>query len=290
MCVSATHSSRQLARCLALDTARIHGKWWSKAKAGVPPRRQATSDFAAVSGGADEQAIPRADKLSQAPHVPVLMQEVLQTFVERPVRTFFDGTLGAAGHASALLRAHPELNCYLATDYDPDAHATAGEALKGVPVSLIVESTPAVAFVDANRQETGGDSKIDGGRRVRLLHGSFLDGAQVIASAQVSLDGALLDLGLSSMQLEAPSRGFAFGKDGPLDMRMDPRIPIAAADIVNGWTEEDLGYLIRDYGEDPQWRSIARRYDLQEERGEDVHTQRQRDCWDFFCCGVTFTL
>ena len=73
------------------------------------------------------------------------------------------------------------------------------------------------------------------------------------------VDGVLLDLGVSSMQLDDAARGFSFMKDGPLDMRMNASAGISAEDVVNTWTEQDLGRIIRDYGEDRTWKTIARK-------------------------------
>ena len=189
-----------------------------------------------------------------APHVPVLMREVLGAFEGRSLRRFFDGTLGGGGHATALLRAHPELELYLATDLDPAAHSVAEAALASASVPLVVRrcSDPEGGYLPTK----------DGTPRqsAQVLHGSFLAGAQALAAAEWTVDGALLDLGMSSMQLDAAGRGFAFGRDGPLDMRMDPGGALAASDIVNGWSEQDLGALIREYGEEPRWRALAQRY------------------------------
>jgi 16S rRNA (cytosine(1402)-N(4))-methyltransferase len=74
-----------------------------------------------------------------------------------------------------------------------------------------------------------------------------------------SADAILVDLGVSSMQLDQARRGFSFMQDGPLDMRMNASAGLSAEDIVNGWSEQELGRIIRDYGEDKMWRTIARR-------------------------------
>lgn len=74
-----------------------------------------------------------------------------------------------------------------------------------------------------------------------------------------SVDGVLLDLGISSMHIDDASRGFSFMRDGPLDMRMNPTAGASAADAVNTWSETELGRVIRDYGEDKMWKVIARR-------------------------------
>ncbi|KAK2078041.1 hypothetical protein QBZ16_003909 [Prototheca wickerhamii] len=181
------------------------------------------------------------------------MREVLGAFDGRLLRRFFDGTLGGGGHAAALLRAHPELELYLATDLDPAAHSVAEAALASASVPLVVRrgSDPEGGYLPTK----AGTPR----QSAQVLHGSFLAGAQALAAAEWTVDGALLDLGMSSMQLDAAGRGFAFGRDGPLDMRMDPGGALAASDIVNGWSERDLGALIREYGEEPRWRALAQR-------------------------------
>jgi 16S rRNA C1402 N4-methylase RsmH len=74
-----------------------------------------------------------------------------------------------------------------------------------------------------------------------------------------AVDGVLLDLGVSSMQLDTSSRGFSFTRDGPLDMRMNTKQSLSALEVVNAWPEQDLGRILREYGEERMWRSVARR-------------------------------
>ena len=79
-----------------------------------------------------------------------------------------------------------------------------------------------------------------------------------IAEKKIQLDGILLDLGVSSMQLDRPEKGFSFSKNGPLDMRMDPSNTLTAEEIVNTWSEQELGHIFREFGEEKQWRMAAR--------------------------------
>lgn len=165
------------------------------------------------------------------PHVTVLLAPFLEFFDQRPVRIFVDATLGAGGHAEAMLRAHPEIELLVGIDQDPIALSIAGERL--------------AQWKD----------------KIKLIPGNFADLAAHLEAAGIGLnevDGMILDLGVSSMQLDTPEKGFSFMRDGPLDMRMDPSGELTAADVVNTWSESQLGRVFRDYGEEKQWRSAAR--------------------------------
>ena len=161
-----------------------------------------------------------------ARHVPVLLAEVLRALEPVQGGTILDGTFGAGGYTAALLDADPRTSV-LALDRDPEAVA-AGRAL--------VEST----------------------HRLSLVHTTFgsLDAAAREAGL-ARLDGIVLDIGVSSMQLDQPDRGFSFRQDGPLDMRMSQDGP-SAADIVNEAEESDLADILFQYGEERRSRAIAR--------------------------------
>lgn len=170
-------------------------------------------------------------------HVPVLVDEVVAHSPSGP-RIVVDGTVGAGGHAYALLSSHSSISQYIGIDKDDVALNLASHRLK--------------AF---------GDS-------VRLVHGDFRQIAQLTARngvAQGAADLVVLDVGVSSMQVDDASRGFSFAKDGPLDMRMDRhgdatmRMTRTAADIVNNASEDDLTALIQTLGEEPQARRVAQR-------------------------------
>jgi 16S rRNA (cytosine1402-N4)-methyltransferase len=159
-------------------------------------------------------------------HTPVLLDAVLEAL--RPAARLLDGTLGAGGHSAALLDAGAgEL---LGLDVDPQALA--------------------LARVNLARF----------GSRAHIAHASYA--AMTVEAARLgwdSVDGILLDLGLSSMQLDTPERGFAFRHEGPLDMRFDPGSERStAADLVNHADEDELTDLFRRYGEDPNARRLAR--------------------------------
>lgn len=157
----------------------------------------------------------------RAPHVPVLLGPLLQAVA--PVRgLWLDGTLGAGGYTRGLLDAGADR--VIGVDRDP----------------LALEMAAGWAG--------------DYGDRVVLVRGTFSQMAEI---APEPLDGVVLDLGVSSMQLDRPERGFSFQKDGPLDMRMGQEGP-SAADLVNGASEEDLADILYHFGEDHAARRIAR--------------------------------
>jgi 16S rRNA (cytosine1402-N4)-methyltransferase len=163
-------------------------------------------------------------------HVPVLYQSVLAALAPRPGGRTIDGTVGAGGHAAGLLEASGPDGRLLGLDRDPQALAVARARLAPY------------------------------GGRVTLVHGTYLDiPAAARAHGFEGADAVLLDLGLSSLQLADPARGFTFQAEGPLDMRFDPTADIAtAADIVNNWPVEALADLLYRYGEERQSRAIAR--------------------------------
>jgi 16S rRNA (cytosine1402-N4)-methyltransferase len=162
-------------------------------------------------------------------HIPVLLQEVVDALQPQTGGIYIDGTIGAAGHATAILEASTPGGQLLGLDHDLDALAIATERLARF------------------------------GDRVRLAHANF-DQLQDTAMYYgiTSVDGILFDLGVSSMQLDQPERGFSFQADGPLDMRMDPTIGQTAASLVNTMPENELANLIYQYGEEPDSRHIAR--------------------------------
>jgi len=158
-------------------------------------------------------------------HRPVLVEEAIELLAPRPGTLVIDGTCGGGGHTEAILRTGADV---LALDQDPDAIAYASDRLA----------------------QFGG--------RATLRRANFRDAEKVLAELGISqIGGALLDLGVSSRQLENSDRGFSMMRNGPLDMRMDPGRELTAANIVNGYSEEDLTRLFRDLGEEPAARRIA---------------------------------
>jgi 16S rRNA (cytosine1402-N4)-methyltransferase len=177
-------------------------------------------------------------------HYPVLLAEVLQLFEGRQIKIFVDGTLGAGGHAEAILKAHPEIQQFIGIDQDTQALEIAKERLKSW------------------------------GNKVSFIHGNFVE---VIPTLNHEIDGILLDLGVSSMQLDRADRGFSFGKEGPLDMRMDRERSLTAEEVVNTWSAADLGRIFRDYGEERQWRTAAKTiYEARKEERITTTTQLAR--------------
>lgn len=161
-------------------------------------------------------------------HASVLLNEVTQAFEGTSLKIFVDCTLGAGGHAQAVLKQHPELVQFVGIDQDPVAQNLAKQRL--------------ASWLD----------------KVTFVSGNFKDLAKHLNSLSIEkVDGILLDLGVSSMQLDMPEKGFSFSKEGPLDMRMDPEAPLTAADVVNTYSEGDLGRIFRDLGEEKQWRLAA---------------------------------
>ncbi len=160
-------------------------------------------------------------------HQPIMLGEVIEGLNVRPNGLYFDGTCGGAGHSSAILGREPTAKL-VATDKDGDA---------------IEEATRRL-------------SPFEG--RYRLVRTDFKNFEEVLAPEE-TLDGFLLDLGVSSHQLDDFERGFALrGSDAPLDMRMDRRSALTAYDVVNGYTEEDLRRILKTYGEEPFAGTIAR--------------------------------
>lgn len=163
-------------------------------------------------------------------HVPVLIQEAVGYLDCRPGKVIVDATLGGAGHARRICSLIGPEGMLIGLDQDPAAVANAREVL--APFS----------------------------ERIHLFQRNFADLAQVLAAVACrTVDGILLDLGLSFYQLDQSGRGFSFQKDEPLDMRMDPRTTTTAADLVNDLGEKDLVGLLRRFGEEPHARAIARR-------------------------------
>ena len=160
-------------------------------------------------------------------HEPVLLQEVLTWMAVRPGGIYADGTLGGGGHSGAILR----LSGGTATLYGIDRDMTAIDA------------------ATARLQEFPG---------FHALHGNFHDGKRLLQEAGApQLDGVLLDLGVSSPQLDVGERGFSYHEDAPLDMRMDTTQGVKAAELLNTLPEKEICRIIRDYGEEKWAARIA---------------------------------
>ena len=158
-------------------------------------------------------------------HRPVLVSESVELLAPRAGSLVVDGTCGGGGHSAEILRTGADV---VALDQDPDA----------------------IEFAREKLAEYGG--------RVTLVQANFREAGRVLDElGVVGIGGALLDLGVSSRQLENASRGFSVMRQGPLDMRMDPRHELTAATVVNSYSEEDLTRIFRELGEEPAARRIA---------------------------------
>jgi 16S rRNA (cytosine1402-N4)-methyltransferase len=158
-------------------------------------------------------------------HRPVLVEEAVELLAPRPGALVVDATCGSGGHTERILKTGADV---LALDQDPDAIEYAREHLAHV------------------------------GGRVTLRQANFRNADKIFDELGITtIGGALLDIGVSSRQLENAERGFSIMRNGPLDMRMDPARSLTAAEIVNKYSEEELTRLFRDLGEEPAARRIA---------------------------------
>jgi 16S rRNA (cytosine1402-N4)-methyltransferase len=162
-------------------------------------------------------------------HTPVMLEKVLQSLRCKPGGIYVDGTLGGGGHARAILENTAPDGLLIGIDRDDDA---------------LLESE--------KRLQPFGQRKI-------LIKGNFADIGEILTNLNIrAVDGILLDLGVSSHQLDTADRGFSFSLDAPLDMRMDQSSRYRAYDLVNLSPEKELRKVIRDYGEEPMAGRIAR--------------------------------
>jgi len=173
-------------------------------------------------------------------HISVLLGEVLFFLHGRHLRFVYDGTCGGGGHSKAILEAHPEIERFIAGDVDPYARERARVVLESFNVE----------FYDRNFSEPP--------------DGEF--------------DAILLDIGVSSFQLDMSERGFGFSQEGPLDMRMNPQQGESAADIVNGASKEELAKIFWEYGEERHSRRIAEKIVSRRKSHPFYTTQDLVDC------------
>ena len=163
-------------------------------------------------------------------HVPVLAREVGALLDVHPGELIVDCTFGAGGHSRVLARDLDGSGQLVAIDRDPTTQP----------------------FVDALRATVGT------GVQIRPMHGPFATCLRRLLDEGAQAGAVLMDLGMSSMQVDAPARGFSYMHDAPLDMRMDPSDEVTAATIVNEWGERDLSQIFHRYGEERFARQIAR--------------------------------
>ena len=156
---------------------------------------------------------------AQFNHYSVLLSETIEALQVKPDGTYLDGTLGGGGHAWHVCR-QLENGRFYGIDQDEAAIKAAGERLK------------------------------EFGDKVTIIRDNYCNAKAVLEGMGVTrVDGIVLDLGVSSYQLDTEERGFSYRYDAPLDMRMDQRQSLTARDIVNGYSEKELYAIIRDYGE-----------------------------------------
>lgn len=170
-------------------------------------------------------------------HKPVLLGETIEGLNIKPDGIYVDGTLGGAGHSLRICEKLGSGGRLIGIDQDEDAIRAAGERLS--------------PYKD----------------RVTIVRDNYRNTGKVLSSLGISkADGILLDIGVSSYQLDTASRGFTYREDAPLDMRMDRRMNITAEDIVNDYSEKELYRVIRDYGEDRFAANIARHIAAERQR------------------------
>ena len=172
--------------------------------------------------------LPNVSPRNASDHVPVLADEVRDLLNVRPGETVVDATFGAGGHARLL-----------------------AEDLQGSGKLVAIDRDPAVKpFFDRFKAQAGVET--------RLLRGDYAVVLGQLAANDVAADAILLDLGVSSMQIDQPDRGFSYATDAPLDMRMDPSSEPSARELVNTWDERELASVFRRYGEERYAGAIAR--------------------------------
>ena len=179
-------------------------------------------------------------------HVPVMLDEVVEAVAPRPGGCYVDCTFGRGGHTRALLDRIEPAGQVLAIDRDPQAVEAARELARSDP-------------------------------RVSAHHARFGEIGDIVSAAGLTgrVDGMLMDLGVSSPQLDEPGRGFSFLHDGPLDMRMDPGAGVSAAEWLADASEQEIGRILRELGEERAARRIARAVAAERGRGTPVESTRR---------------
>lgn len=173
--------------------------------------------------------LPNVLRTNEADHVPVLADEVRELLAVQPGETVVDGTFGAGGHSRLL-----------------------ADDLEGSGKLVAIDRDPTVRpYYDRLKAATRGV-------QTRFLRGDYAVVLGQLAGNGVRVDAVLLDLGLSSMQVDRPERGFSYATDAPLDMRMDVSDELSAADVIATWSERELATMFRRYGEERYARQIAR--------------------------------
>lgn len=200
--------------------------------AGLKRRTRSDKEF-------DEEAVLKFG--DSGSHIPVMLGEVLEVFGCVEMKSFVDCTLGAAGHSSAIIQAHSEMQLYVGMDVDPVAHEKARARINEILHAKSCSSAPIL--------------------KTHIAVENFMNVRSVLSEVDKNIkisgiDGILMDLGMSSMQVNNAKRGFSVLNNGPLDMRMNPKASLKAEDILNSWPDTELGRILREYGEESNWRSL----------------------------------
>ena len=178
-------------------------------------------------------------------HEPVLLEEVIDGLAIKPDGIYADGTLGGAGHGSRICEKLSAQGRYIGLDQDADAVRTSSERLSRF-----------------------GDKAV-------VIRSNYADMPQVLKDSGIEkADGILLDLGVSSFQLDTAERGFSYRTDAPLDMRMDNRQELSAMEVVNQYPESRLFHIIKDYGEDKFAKNIAKHIVAERSKAPILTTKR----------------
>ncbi len=178
-------------------------------------------------------------------HIPVLCAEVVEYLRPHGGGVFVDCTLGLGGHAQALLRAAGHQSRLIGIDRDAQSLQMAAERLKPYLSQCV------------------------------FVHEDFRNIDKILRRMEIAeVDGILLDLGISSYQLDNPQRGFSFQTDGPLDMRMDQDSPISAFDLVNSLSEKEISSILKDYGEE-RWHNRIARYIIRQRSHHPIETTQE---------------
>jgi 16S rRNA (cytosine1402-N4)-methyltransferase len=164
-------------------------------------------------------------------HIPVLADEVVELLCPQSGQVYLDGTAGLGGHASLIARRLGETGTVVLMDLDAGNLSRASAAVEGSQAGV----------------------------RVHGFHGSYVEAPRRLAAIGLQADRVLLDLGFASNQVDDPARGLSFRRDGPLDMRLDPTQGMSAAELVMTRSEDELGEILRDFGEERSWRRVARK-------------------------------
>ena len=177
-------------------------------------------------------------------HVPVLYDEVMQTLDIKPDGIYVDGTVGGGGHSSGICERLSSSGTLIAVDRDTAALEAASERLAGY------------------------------GCTKKFIHANYSDTELIAEAAGGKVNGILLDLGVSSFQLDNADRGFSYMQDAPMDMRMNEDDILTAYDVVNGYSEKDLAAITREYGEE-KWASRIAQFIVRARAGGPVETTGQ---------------